>query len=565
MATATSRLVRHLRLALGERRLRIVSGLVLFTYVTFHLTNHALGNASLERMESTLELLSRSWQSWPGTLLLYGAMTIHLALGLWAFYRRRHYGLRPGEAWQLFLALFIPPLLMAHIISTRVSQALFETWFTYTQILTWLWMIVPWAAFLQMAALLVAWAHGCIGIYYWLRLRPFFPRYAPTLLAAAVSLPMLSLLGVFHAGRDVEQHYPDPAWRAAHYIDDTAKIRRMETITYGSLGTYAGLLALILLARAVRSWREHRGGGFRVVYPGGQTVLVPRGYSILEASQAARIPHASVCGGRGRCSTCRVRVVAGEDRLATPSEAELTVLHRVAAGPSVRLACQSRPTGDVGVVPLLPANSTATQAGRREVSRGGEERFVVIMVVDMRGSTALAEHRMPFDAVFIVDRFVEAVGRAIQEAGGRPNQFTGDGIFALFGLSVGPEHACRQALQAVAAIGRNVATLNSALGAAPGVPVRFGIGVHGGTAVVGEIGFGRSRIFTALGDPANVAARLESLCKTYNAEAVISEDVCKLSGLDTSALPQHTAELTGRIAHLQTRSVASATSLPWNT
>jgi len=233
------------------------------------------------------------------------------------------------------------------------------------------------------------------------------------------------------------------------------------------------------------------------------------------------------------------------------------VLQRIGAGPSVRLACQSRPEGDVSVIPLLPAHSTPAASGTRVAGRGGEERFIVIMVVDMRNSTGMAENRMPFDAVFLIDRFVDAVGRAIKAAGGRTNQFTGDGVFALFGVEAGPETACRQALEAVAGIGRNVDALNAAL---PGAPVRFGIGVHGGTAVVGEIGFDQSRIFTALGDPANVASRLEKLCKAYGAEAVVSDDVCRAGGL-AEALPLETAELAGRVGRLEVRVIARAAAL----
>ena len=69
------------------------------------------------------------------------------------------------------------------------------------------------------------------------------------------------------------------------------------------------------------------------------------------------------------------------------------------------------------------------------------------MFVDMRGSTKLAEKRLPFDTVFIVNRFLGAVSQAVIECGGQPNQFVGDGQLALFGLATDPQTACRQALQ----------------------------------------------------------------------------------------------------------------------
>ena len=65
----------------------------------------------------------------------------------------------------------------------------------------------------------------------------------------------------------------------------------------------------------------------RIAYPNGRQASFPRGRSILEVSRAAGIPHASVCGGRGRCSTCRVRVVR-DPRSAQVERGEIVVAER---------------------------------------------------------------------------------------------------------------------------------------------------------------------------------------------------------------------------------------------
>ena len=240
---------------------------------------------------------------------------------------------------------------------------------------------------------------------------------------------------------------------------------------------------------------------------------------------------------------------------------EREVLERVGAHGAVRLACQLRPTGDIAVVPLLPAASPAI--GRRPPATPwpGEERFIVVLVADMRDSTRLATTRLPFDAVFVIDRFVQAVSEAVTEAGGRANHFTGDGLIAAFGLACAPREACRQALAAVAGIGRNVAALNHALLGEMAEPIRFGVGVHGSVAVVGEIGFAEARVFTTLGDPANLATRLEQLCKQFACEAVVSDAVCRLSGRDLEYLPLHQAALRGRTAALPARLIVAAAAL----
>ena len=220
---------------------------------------------------------------------------------------------------------------------------------------------------------------------------------------------------------------------------------------------------------------------FGITYPGRQ-VRVPKGMSVLEASLRYKVPHASVCGGRARCSTCRVRVVSDRFALPPPSGREAFVLKRVgvSSDPSIRLACQLRPQSDVSVIPILPPHIGADFVRNRQRVNIGEERYLVSMFVDMRGSTTLSEARLPFDIVFLINRFVDAVSRGITEAGGVPNQFVGDGVLALFGLKCGRESACRQALQAAALVASNVAHLNHQFATEVRDPIEYGIGVNAG-------------------------------------------------------------------------------------
>jgi adenylate cyclase len=547
------------------RRIRLATGLTLFTYISLHLVNHSLGNLSVPAMEAGLVLQKLLWQGVLGTLALYIALTTHLSLGLWAFYERRHFGWTASEVVQVVLGLSIPPLLCNHVYVTRISLAVFGTEKGYAQELYSFWVKSPDLGVQQVIVLIVAWIHGCIGVYFWLRLKPFFARAMPFLLCAAVILPMLALLGFFQGGRTVLALASDPAWQKANLTPGQVGLSAQNAAlhqwrTWSNLGG-VGLFGCVLLARGARSWRERRGSTIRIAYPDGRSARVPRGFSVLEASRAARVPHASVCGGRARCSTCRVRVVAGGLAVPPASPGEQAVLDRVAADPGVRLACQLRPLGDIAVVPLLPPQRGTALMHRTPGRRTGEERFIVAVMVDMRNSVRLAETRMPFDAVFIIDRFVTAVGDAVTHAGGRVNHFTGDGLIATFGLHCTPEPACRQAIAGLIAIGRNVAALNTVLAGEMDEPILFGVGVHGGTAVVGEIGYAESRVFTTLGDASNVASRLEALCKEFACEAVISEEVCRLSGLGLTALPLHEAAVRGRTAPLALRTVARITDL----
>jgi len=196
----------------------------------------------------------------------------------------------------------------------------------------------------------------------------------------------------------------------------------------------------------------------------------------------------------------------------------------------------------LAVTPLLPVTIGAAQVPVG--ARFGQEREITVLFADLRGFTRLAEHKLPYDVVFILNRYFEAVGGAIAEAGGIANQYTGDGVMALFGVETGPEAACRQALLASVAMVARVQKLSRALGAELEAPFRLGIGIHTGPAVVGEMGYGETRYLTAVGDTVHVASRLEALTKDYQCELVASEDVMTRAGLASAEYPRH--ELTVR-------------------
>jgi adenylate cyclase len=92
-------------------------------------------------------------------------------------------------------------------------------------------------------------------------------------------------------------------------------------------------------------------------------------------------------------------------------------------------------------------------------------------------------------------------------------------------------------------------------------PIRFGIGIHGGDVIVGDIGYRDHMVFTALGDPVNVAARLQDMTKNLSCEAVVSEEVRLTAGLAAGDLPQQEVAIRGRAETMVVRIVADAKTL----
>src|SRR5713101_659830 len=551
---------------IGVRQIRLGCGLVLFAYLVSHFLNHALGNISMDALATGVYYHAGFWQFLPVAIVFYTAALVHTGLGFWALYERRQFRWKAIEPLQLVLGLSIPALVITHLAGVRLGQTLFGHEKLYPQVLFAYWIVWPLKMWLMYAVMIIAWVHGCIGLYFWLRMKAFYQRAAPFLLAAVVLVPTLAMLGLYQAGRSVVDS-DSVEWRAENLsprqVGTPLEQAVLQSIEEYFLIGYLGLLGLVLLARHARALNERRGGMITLSYGNGRTVRVPKGLSVLEASLRNNVPHASVCGGRARCSTCRIRIIGDCTSLPEPSKREAFVLNRVGAGsdPSIRLACQLRPETDLSFFQIFLPQITAATLRGSQPHRIGEERYLVSMFVDMRGSTRLAEKRLPFDTVFIVNRFLGAVSQAVIECGGKPNQFVGDGQLALFGLSSSPQTACRQALRAAAMIAANVEELNQFLKHDLREPIQFGIGIHGGEVIIGDIGYRDHMVFTALGDAVNVAARLQDMTKTLACEAIVSEEVRVTAGLPADGLPEQEVAIRGRAEPMIVRSVPDASVL----
>jgi adenylate cyclase len=536
---------------------------VLMAFAASHLANHALALGSLDLVEAGGDVFRAVWRSPPGTALLYGALAGHIALAVVGLYRRRSLRMPLWQALQIVLGLVIPFWLVVHVIGTRGLNELFGVRDIYHFQFAMIW---PEGFGRQSVLILLVWLHGCLGLHFWLRLRPWYQRAGPVLLALALLLPALAIAGFQIGGREVEvRAAADPAWLAQMAEEnrwpDAPTLAWVYATERKALAGFLGLLALALAIRGGRMlWTV---GRIRVRYPDGTMAVVARGTSVLEASRIAGVPHAAVCGGRGRCSTCRVRVLAGLAGLPPPQPAEVRVLVRIRANdPGIRLACQLRPSHDLDVVPLLPGVATPTDGSVPVNPATGVEREIAVLFADLRAFTRMAEGRLPYDVVFILNQYFKAMGEATELAGGRVDKFIGDGIMALFGVEAPPEEASRQALGAARAMAAGLAALNRQIAQDLPAPLRIGIGVHVGPVILGAMGYNLATSLTAIGDTVNVASRLETLAKEFQAELVVSAQLAARAGVDLAGHPSREIEIRGRRQPLRVYVIADAASLP---
>jgi adenylate cyclase len=530
--------------------LRLVSALTMLAFVVCHLTAHAFLLISFERAEAARNILMYPWRTSIGTTVLVTALIVHYLNALWSIYVRRYLRLARWEWWQLGLGLCIPVLLMLHVVSTRIAESMLGVHSYYRTVLIIQWLLSPWLGVLQVAALLTVWIHACIGIHFWLRTKPWYPSWQVFFAGFGLLLPTLALAGYVTAGNQVLREAKDPNYAklSLEHSNLTAETRaRIGRIARIGWSIHVALVLLPFAGRGVRGWIYRRHRPPMLTHSGGRTIPILPGATVLETLRGNGIPHASVCGGRARCTTCRILVTQGLDRLPEPAGLEAKALARIGATPEIRLACQIRPTADTTIVPLLAADANAVDG---TVSGGleGSERLITVVFVDLRGSTTMTEAKLPFDMLFILNQFFHEMNKALVATNGHYSQFTGDGLMALYGLNAkDPAIGAADALRGAREMLAHLDQLNHQLKGNLLRPLQIGIGVHFSEAIVGAMGPPRSQIITAVGDMVNTCARLESLTKEYDCPLIVSRQAAEMAGLDLTGRQLYQAPVKGRV------------------
>lgn len=532
-------------------KFRSYSGLILFMFVICHFINHMFGLHSLEAMNAAHKYLVEPWRYPPVNILLIASAVIHMLLAFKSIFMRRSYRLAAWEWGQLISGIIIPFLLVEHILATMVAEKVFGATPNYRLVMSALWVGAPYKSVLQALALIIVWAHGCFGIHYWFRTKNGYEKWLPYLRYLAFTIPTLSLAGYMSAGYQTIELAKDENFIQSVLEEAMITMGMGERITNWTRTGWLIFVALViapLLHQAFGKMLRRLKNRPKIKHADGRTLAVENGASILETFRANNIALAAVCGGRGRCTTCRVQITDGLAGIGDAEEIEAKALARINAPEGLRLACQVRPSADISILPLLPADATASD-GRRPGGLEGQEKHMSIMFIDLRGSTKLGEEKLPYDVLYILNRFFAEMTAALHETDGHYAQFNGDGLMALYGLNdATPKEGALKIIEGAKAMLRRLDDLNETLKSELKTPLKIGIGIHFGEAIVGTMGPPKSQLTTAIGDNINIAARLESLTKEYGKSIIISRSAANTAGIVIDNKNLHEVVVRGRDA-----------------
>jgi adenylate cyclase len=292
--------------------------------------------------------------------------------------------------------------------------------------------------------------------------------------------------------------------------------------------------------------------------PDHVTVSVEGEANILAVLVEAGVPITHLCGGKARCSTCRVRISEGLAALSTPTEKEQAMAQRLDFPEEVRLACQTSASGSVALRRLVLDEADAelaSQIGRRGLHGPiGREVEVAVLFADVAGYTTMAEALPPYDIVHMLNRFFSAAAEVITANSGRVDNYMGDAVLALFGV----DHEPMPTLSAIkSGIGllEVAEDLNHYMERIYGHTFAVRIGVDYGEVVFGLLGAEATARETAIGDVVNVASRLQAANKEVDTTMLVSGAVVSGCAEDVRFGRNFELDLRGKVGRVRAHEV----------
>lgn len=236
--------------------------------------------------------------------------------------------------------------------------------------------------------------------------------------------------------------------------------------------------------------------------------------------------------GNGRCSTCRIKITEGIENVSSRSIEEFKISEALSFSRDVRLACQTKVTGDVTVRRLVVDSEdievTSLLIQQPGSEHAGVEKEVLILMADIRDFTRMTETLLPYDVVHILNRYFHLSNSVIEQHRGKIIHYMGDGFMALFELEDPGEDTLDAVKAGLSMLDIAEKRMRPYMRELFQSDFEIGIGLHRGKVVAGAIGSRDNKTQTVIGDAVNFTSRLESTNGKLGTRFLVSDSIYSL-------------------------------------
>jgi adenylate cyclase len=514
-----------------------VSGAIIFIYVLLHFTSYIIGNISLVASEKFLISFSKIINSQELKLIVPLAFIFFSISGIYLVIRRNTFkNLTVNTYLQIILLIIIPQTLIMHLIVFAPSVYSIDLKASH------LYYLILDNGKIELKAIIILtifWLYSFLHLKSIIILKKYYSKINPILITLFALILILSFTGLNTSKSKLDTldlQYPNFKTNVINRSNPKNKnlSQNLNKYVFYSTTSYLLTLLLFLLGKIILVTIRIKKSKYTIEYPGGINIRSSYGKSILDNSLQNNIPHPHVCDGKGKCTTCRIRIDDGLDQLDPVSDTERRTLNKIGAPSNVRLACKTKPKSDIQVFPILPQNATADESRKRGKHRNGMYKEIAILFAGIRDFKVFQEQRLPHDVVFVLNQYFQTLGETIQKYDGYIDKFLGDGVMCLFGADGNIKDGCLNALKASKEISFKLDTLNKKIAHILDKPLTIGIGLHMGDAIIGELGYGTNKSISAIGEAIDFAIELEKSSKKNDCQLIVSKDLTDKAEIDFS-------------------------------